>query len=358
MPGRGSAQDSERGGARRRPAMPWGEIPRGTTAADGLVVVDKPVGVTSHDVVGAIRRLAGTRKVGHAGTLDPFATGVLVIGIGRATKLLRFVAAADKDYRAHIRLGIGTDTEDLTGAVVEAPGAAGLTDVQIDAALRSLTGPLTQVPSAFSAKKVDGQRAYDLARNGQAVKLAGVPIRVDRFERLSPLNEVAANPGLDGAQRERISGATTASTGSTDTVPVVDFAAAVTCSEGTYVRALARDLGAKLGTAGHLRALRRTRVGAWRIDAARTVEELASEVSAQGHITTASLTDTATAFFPSVEISEEEAWLLRHGQFIKPRLLTGGQRKDGRAVAVREGEAIAVVIPFRGQLKSDVLLQV
>lgn len=208
-------------------------------AASGLIVVDKPSGWTSHQVVGRIRRLVGTRKVGHAGTLDPMATGVLLVGVERATRLLGHLAGHDKDYLATIRLGISTVTDDAEGDPVESPGAEGLTAEAVEAALAPLRGDIVQVPSAVSAIKVAGRRAYARVRAGEEVELAGRPVTVSRLEALD-LRPASA-----------------------DGIPVLDVDGSVTCSSGTYVRALARDLGSALGTGGHLTSLRRTRVGAF-----------------------------------------------------------------------------------------------
>ena len=213
------------------------------TAPDGLLVVDKPAGWTSHDVVGRVRRLARTRKVGHAGTLDPMATGVLLLGIGRATRLLGHLALTSKTYEATVRLGATTVTDDAEGEVVEVRDASGVDDQAVRAGLAALTGPISQVPSAVSAVKVDGVRSYARVRSGEAVELAARPVVVSRLD-------LVARRG--------------------DELDVV-----VDCSSGTYVRALARDLGASLGVGGHLTALRRTRVGPFDLSAARTLDELA-----------------------------------------------------------------------------------
>jgi len=206
-------------------------------AESGLVICDKPAGWTSHQVVGRIRRLLGTRKVGHAGTLDPMATGVLVVGVNRATRLLGLLALDDKAYAATIRLGVGTVTDDAEGEVTTAPGAADIDASALAAAMAALTGDITQVPSAVSAIKVDGVRAYARVRAGHEVALAARPVRVRRFEIVARWDTV-----VDG-------------------LPVVDLDVQVECSTGTYVRALARDLGAALGTGGYLTVLRRLRSG-------------------------------------------------------------------------------------------------
>ncbi len=214
------------------------------TAPTGLLVVDKPAGWTSHQVVGRVRRLLGTRKVGHAGTLDPMATGVLILGVGRATRLLGHLAGHDKTYLATIRLGQATVTDDAEGDVTEAPGAGGVTDAAIEEALDPLRGDIVQVPSSVSAIKVDGKRAYALVRGGQQVALKARPVTVSRFDVLERRDATAGE------------------------LPVVDLDVVVDCSSGTYIRALARDLGAALGTRGHLTALRRTRIGGVSIDEA------------------------------------------------------------------------------------------
>ena len=211
----------------------------------GLLVVDKPQGITSHQVVARARRAIGTKKVGHAGTLDPMATGVLVLGIGKGTRLLGHLALTTKTYTATIRLGQATDTDDADGHVTDAAGAA-LTAVgpRLSAALAELTGTISQVPSSVSAIKVDGQRAYARVRKGEDVQLAARRVTVSRFDALD------------------------VRTADADGVAVVDVEVVVDCSSGTYIRALARDLGDALGTGGHLTALRRTAVGPFRVEEA------------------------------------------------------------------------------------------
>ena len=214
---------------------------------DGLVIVDKPAGLTSHDVVSRVRTLAGTRRVGHAGTLDPMGTGCLVVGVNKATRLLHHLVLTDKAYTATIRLGVATVTDDAAGAVVSEAGCAELTDAQVRAEMVALTGVIEQVPSAVSAVKVDGRRAYARVRAGQEVTLAPRQVTVSRFDVLEIRRRAA----------------------------VLDLDVSVECSSGTYVRALARDLGARLGVGGHLTVLRRTRVGPFNVAQALTLEELA-----------------------------------------------------------------------------------
>jgi tRNA pseudouridine55 synthase len=216
-------------------------------ADSGLVICDKPPGWTSHQVVGRVRRLLGTRKVGHAGTLDPMATGVLVIGVNRATRLLGLLALDDKAYAATIRLGINTVTDDAEGEVTARSGASAVGATALEAAIAGLTGNIEQVPSAVSAIKVDGVRAYARVRAGHEVALASRPVQVRRFEVVGRRDAV-----VDG-------------------VPVVDLDVQVECSTGTYVRALARDLGVVLGTGGHLTALRRLRSGPFTVTEAETL---------------------------------------------------------------------------------------
>ena len=298
---------------------------RRPTAPDGVVVVDKPAGWTSHDVVARMRWLAGTRKVGHAGTLDPMATGVLVVGIGRATRLLTYIVGADKEYTATIRLGVSTTTDDAEGETLAVTDASGVTAQAIATGVAALTGDIQQVPSAVSAIKVDGQRAYARVRAGEDVELAARPVTVSRFE----VHDVRA---VDG---------------------VVDIDVTVVVTSGTYVRALARDLGARLGVGGHLTALRRTRVGGYGLDVARTLDELA-EVAPDVPIDVVSLADSARATFPVRELTPQESVALSYGQ----RLSAGDDdtttgptaaiAPDGRLVALVEtrGGAVRPVLVF------------
>ena len=282
------------------------------TAPDGLLVVDKPAGWTSHDVVGRGRRLAGTRKVGHAGTLDPMATGVLLLGIGRATRLLGHLALTDKAYDATIRLGATTVTDDAEGEVLEVRDTAGISDAAIAAALLPLTGAILQVPSSVSAIKVDGKRSYARVRAGESVELAARSVTVSRFE-------VLARRG--------------------DELDVT-----VQCSTGTYVRALARDLGAALGVGGHLAALRRTRVGPFTLGEAHTLDQLAQELSV------VSLEAAVAASFPRRELSESEAVDLSYGKKLSAGGLEatiGAFAPDGRCIALlqdRDGFARPTVV--------------
>jgi tRNA pseudouridine55 synthase len=251
-----------------------------TPTPDGLVIVDKPAGWTSHDVVARVRRLAGTKKVGHAGTLDPMATGVLVLGVGRATRLLGHLQLADKEYEATIRLGESTVTDDAEGDVLERVDTSQLSLVDIEAAMLPLTGDIQQVPTAISAIKVDGKRSYARVRAGEDVELSARPVTVSAFD------------VHDVRQRDR----------------VVDVDVHVACSTGTYIRALARDLGAALGVGGHLTMLRRTRVGGFTLGDAMTLERLESEFAL------IPISRAARASFPSRDLDEPTAEAVRHGR--------------------------------------------
>jgi tRNA pseudouridine55 synthase len=274
----------------------------------GIAVVDKPAGLTSHQVVARLRRLVGTRKVGHAGTLDPMATGVLVMGIGRATRLLGYLALTDKAYEATIRLGIGTITDDAAGEVSSRPGAAHLADDQIQAAVAALHGEIWQVPTAVSAIKTNGVRSYARVRAGEDVELAARPVEIARFEVL--------------ARRDL----------SVDQVFCVDLDVAVECSTGTYVRALARDLGAALGSAGHLTALRRTRVGPFGIDQAQTLAQAATDLRL------ISMNAVVRLCFATITLSPTQATDVRHG-----RRLSGLDLPATRAALLDEtGEFLAL----------------
>ena len=283
-------------------------------APDGLLVVDKPSGWTSHDVVGRARRLCGTRKVGHAGTLDPMATGVLVLGIGKATRLLTFLVGCDKDYAATIRLGQSTLTDDAEGEVTSSAPALDITDEALTRAVAALTGDISQVPSSVSAIKVNGERSYHRVRSGEDVMLPARPVTVSRFEVLG------RRQGEAGAE------------------PVIDLDVEVTVSSGTYVRALARDLGAALGVGGHLTALRRTRVGAFTIEGAHDLESLAL-VERPEDMPVIRLAEAARAQFAVRELSDAEATAVGFGQRVDS-LAPGRQSPvaafapDGRLMAL------------------------
>lgn len=256
----------------------------------GLVIVDKPQGWTSHDVVGRMRRLAGTRKVGHAGTLDPMATGVLVLGINKATRLLTYIVGVSKTYSATIRLGQGTVTDDAEGDITSETDAEGVDETAVRAAVEQLTGDIEQVPSSVSAIKVNGQRSYAKVRSGQEVHLSPRPVTVSRFS-IDSVRRVPAEAGRGSH---------------------LDLDATIECSSGTYVRALARDLGSKLQVGGHLTALRRTQVGPYTLSAAHTLDQLAEEL----HVL--DISTAARALLPNRELSADEAVELSFGRRIQP----------------------------------------
>lgn len=280
-----------------------------------ILLVDKPMGVTSHDVVAKTRRAAGTRKVGHAGTLDPMATGLLILGIESATRLLTYVVGADKEYFATIRLGQTSSTDDAEGELGERADADTLdrvTEEAIAHGIAALTGAISQRPSSVSAIKVDGKRAYARVREGEEVVLAERSVTVSTFEALARRDE-------DG---------------------FVDLDVRVECSSGTYIRALARDLGDALGVGGHLTALRRTRVGPFHVDGAPTL----AEVMAEGFdLAAASRTpaDAASALFPVVHLDEHTAVDLGHGKRIPADILP--ESDDPIAAIAPDGRLIGLV---------------
>jgi len=269
----------------------------------GLVVVDKPAGITSHDVVSRVRRLAGTRKVGHAGTLDPMATGVLVLGLNRATRLLGHLTLTDKRYDATVRLGGTTTTDDADGDLVSSSPTDHLSEDDVRSALSSLVGEIDQVPSSVSAVKVDGRRAYARVRAGEEVELSARRVTIHAIDVVS----------LD----------------------LPDVKVAVHCSSGTYVRAIARDLGAALSVGGHLTALRRTAVGPFTLADARTIDELTES------FTITPIADAARASFPALDLDVAQAADVRVGRRLDLALdtTTALFAPDGEFLALyREGE--------------------
>ncbi|CNG32748.1 tRNA pseudouridine synthase B [Mycobacterium tuberculosis] len=286
----------------------------------GLVIVDKPAGWTSHDVVGKMRRLARTRRVGHAGTLDPMATGVLVLGVGKATRLLGHLALTEKGYDATIRLGQSTNTDDAEGEITATASAAAVTDAALEAAVAALTGTIQQVPPQISAIKVNGERAYKMARKGAEVALAARPVTVHEFT----VTDVRRDGGL------------------------IDLDASVSCSSGTYIRALARDLGASLGCGGHLTALRRTRVGPYDLPMARTLDRLAENLEILP------MDEAVAAVFPRRDVSAEDARKVAHGGRLPAAGLGPGPvgvfGPDGTLLALveeqgRAAKPLAVFVP-------------
>jgi tRNA pseudouridine55 synthase len=281
--------------------------------ADGLVIVDKPSDMTSHDVVARVRRIVQTRKVGHAGTLDPAATGVLVLGVGRATRLLHHLVLADKAYAATVRLGVSTDTDDADGRPIASASAEGVTDDDVRTAITKLTGAIEQVPSAVSAIKLDGERAYKKVRAGQSVALAARPVTITRFEALEFRR--------DG--------------------DFLDVGVSVECSSGTYVRALARDLGAALGVGGHLTELRRTRVGPFGLDMACTLGP---------GLVLLPLADAVRTALPVRDVDADEARELSYGRGIDVCGIAGTYG------AVTAGDEVVALLREDGSLARPVLV--
>ena len=300
----------------------------------GLLLVDKPEGLTSHDVVARARRWAATRRVGHAGTLDPMATGLLILGIDSATKLLTFLVGEDKTYITTMRLGASTITDDREGDVLEFAATSALSALGSGEALRAaietglvaLRGDILQVPSSVSAIKVDGERAYAKVRAGDEVKLAARPLNIARFEILGEVRQIAEG-GHD----------------------YIDFDAIIDCSSGTYIRALARDLGRTLGVGGHLTALRRTRIGKYSIAQAHTEDSLRDKQPSELPIMPAA--EAARAQFVSRELSDQEVVDLRHGK----RIRAAGESGEPIAAFAPDGGLIAMLTRSGKDLKSLVV---
>ena len=292
-----------------------------TPAPNGVLLVDKPQEWTSHDVVARVRRLAGTRKVGHAGTLDPMATGLLILGLGASTRLLTYIVGLDKEYTATIRLGASTTTDDAEGDVLGfAPSEqlARVSDDAIEAGIDTLRGHISQVPSSVSAIKVAGKRAYDLVRQGEPVELKAREVQIATFEVLAIVR------GEDEAGH-----------------PFIDLDVRVECSSGTYIRALARDLGFKLGLGGHLTALRRTRIGAFHVVDASELEGM------EGAPALLSPAEVARGIFPVVNLTEEQAIDLGHGKKIE---LEGHPDDAGPVAAIDTEDRLIGLISIKKHL--------
>lgn len=288
-------------------------------AGSGLVVVDKPAGMTSHDVVSRLRRYFSTRRVGHAGTLDPMATGVLVVGIERGTKFLAHMVAATKSYDGTIRLGASTTTDDAEGEVTGGADAASISEEQVLAGIAALTGQIMQRPASVSAIKIDGKRAHERVRDGEDIEIPARPVTVTRFDALSFRREGA----------------------------FLDIDVSVDCSSGTYIRSLARDLGEALGVGGHLTALRRTAVGPFLLSDAQTLAQLEEQPRLS-----LSLDEALTRNFPVLPVTDEEAAALAMGKWLEPRGLAGvhaAVAPDGRAIALikEKGQRLATVFVAR-----------
>lgn len=285
-----------------------------TNPASGILLIDKPGGITSHDVVSRTRRLIGTRRVGHAGTLDPMATGLLVLGVNGATRLLTYVVGLDKEYTATIRLGAGTNTDDAEGELGERFDTSGVTEAAIADGVAALTGPILQRPSSVSAIKVDGKRAYARAREGEEVVLEQRPVTVSTFE-------------VSGVRRV-----------STDSA-WVDIDVRVECSSGTYIRALARDLGDALGVGGHLTALRRTRIGPFTVAGASTLD---SDHLGERMVRPV---DVATTLFERLDLSADAALDLGHGK----RIGLGSTGVGPLAAVAPDGRLVGLVENIDGR---------
>lgn len=278
-------------------------------ADSGIVVVDKPSGMTSHDVVGKLRRVFRTRRVGHSGTLDPMATGVLVVGVNRGTRFLPHVHADAKSYEATIRLGAATVTDDAEGEEVSRADASAVTDQAIAEGVAALTGDIMQRPASVSAVKIDGVRAHERMRRGEEVVLPERPVTVSRFDVLDVRR--------DG--------------------PWVDVDVSVDCSAGTFIRALARDLGEALGVGGHLTALRRTAAGPFRIDDAVTLDELVESSEDATPPLSLGLDEACLRCFPARDVTAEEGAALADGKWLQPIGLKGvhaARTPDGRVPAL------------------------
>lgn len=275
----------------------------------GIAVVDKPPGWTSHQVVGCCRRIFGTRKVGHAGTLDPMATGVLIVGVNRATRLLGHLMLTEKEYTATIRLGITTVTDDAEGDVTTTPGCAPIEAHVIRTAIEDFTGDIQQVPTAVSAIKVDGRRAYARVRAGEDVELKARPVTVHDFRLLDTRKATAHG------------------------VEIMDCDVVVRCSSGTYIRALARDLGAALGSGGHLTALRRTRVGPFGLDRAQSIS------TETDHLPVLDLATVARECFPVIDVDETTATAVSHGKALRDLPV------DGVTALLHEERFLGLYVP-------------
>jgi tRNA pseudouridine55 synthase len=331
---------------------------------DGLIIVDKPAGWTSHDVVARVRRILKEKRVGHTGTLDPFATGVLVLLVGRATRLAQFLAGAEKEYEATIRLGYSTATGDLTGerrgsvgdaegvngnadaadgtdGVARAPDCSTLGRKQVESALARLRGEIDQVPPMYSAKKVGGKKLYELARRGEEVERKAVRVRVEVFEINSDEGGEFLKRNDDGT---------------------CDLRARVVCSAGTYVRALAEILGESLGTGAHLAALRRTRAGEFHAREAIVPDELQRLVEGGEGVREILIpVEAALPHLPTAHLNAEESRRARHGAAVRARDLSEGLSDGAHVVMFDERDALLAVGVYdsaRATLQPRVMLAV
>ena len=298
---------------------------------DGVLIVDKPAGLTSHDVVARVRRILGEKRIGHTGTLDPFATGVLVVLVGRATRLAQFLSGADKEYEAVIRLGYATDTGDVTGRRLEEPNGALTAETQrtqslrredIESALASLRGEIDQVPPMYSAKKQQGRKLYELARRGETIERNPVRITIHEFEVIDH-NGPLLTQNTDGSS---------------------DLAARVVCSAGTYVRTLAEDFGKQLGTGAHLAALRRTRAGEFRLEAAITLDDL--QKRAEAGALALLPPDAAVSRLPFLDLDVAAASRARNGMDVSVTDEVGAKWAEGERVRMRDEDGSLIAVGF------------
>jgi tRNA pseudouridine55 synthase len=300
---------------------------------DGILIIDKPAGMTSHDVVARVRRILRERRVGHTGTLDPFATGVLVILVGRATRLAQFLSNAVKEYEATIRFGYATDTGDMTGtrlvpaaAPDEAPeiGVSAWGESDIEAALAHFRGEIEQVPPMYSAKKIQGQKLYELARRGLKVERAAVPVTIHELQAVRRDGGEFVHDNEDGTR---------------------EMLVRVLCSAGTYIRTLAETIGERLGTPAHLCSLRRTRAGDFRIEKAISLEDLETEVEEDGGATRFLVSmDAALPGLPFLHLTADEAQRALHGMALRTEMVEKADWQNDRPVRMLlpDGQLIAV----------------
>jgi tRNA pseudouridine55 synthase len=306
---------------------------------DGVLIIDKPIGLTSHDVVDQVRRILRERRVGHTGTLDPFATGVLVVLVGRATRLAQFLSGVEKEYEAVIRLGFNTDTGDISGKRTSDSQVnfkpEQWTREQIENALASLRGEIDQVPPMYSAKKQAGRKLYELARQGEEVERKPVRVCISKFEAIKPTGELLKD-NLDGT---------------------FDFEVRVECSAGTYVRTLAEDFGKRLNVGAHLAELRRTRVGDLPVTEAKTLEQVKVAFAEESLGTILYKPDEALARLPFVDLAADELHRTKHGMNIK---VPPAAWSDGERVRLRDeiGNLVAVAVfnAAEGTLHPSVVL--
>jgi tRNA pseudouridine55 synthase len=292
---------------------------------DGLLIIDKPAGMTSHDVVARVRKIIGERRVGHTGTLDPFATGVLVIMVGRATRLAQFLSGAEKEYEAVIRLGYATDTGDITGVPIEEAGAKaqrmqGPGKEEIEVALASLRGEIEQTPPMYSAKKIAGRKLYELARRGEEVERKPVRIFISEFEVVERNGTLLAETA-DGNH---------------------DLFVRVVCSAGTYIRTLAEDLGKRLGLGAHVASLRRTRAGRFSVTEAHGLESLGRLSTTLDSILISP--DAAVAHLPAISLAVEDVARTLHGVDLRLEAAACANWQTGQAIRLRDsnGDLVAV----------------